>query len=356
LYSTPTGKLIKGWQYKNGKIIHTLSTGTATPTTLSVQSIGGGLKTEAFVCTDWYADYYVNDAYILSVFLGTTCADDGSGTPADHDPDGGGDGGSSSFPPPDGGVGGGNGGSASIPLQIKDSILKSHFPCATKLIVDSLLKIPGYANFVQPFITNLRPDLVWQDGTLPWNDSIPGSTAKNYQLGNTQSGLGGAGLSSTITLNTKMLQNSSQLFIAGTSIHETLHGYINFLVNSAGYNLTNGYINDGSWLYSLDSWALIYGLPANYSSHYQMLTDYFDKAVGILASWDNNSHTQKEYQMTMLYGLNNAKDCTQSQKDSLNSVFTRIANKYNITDSARNAFSILQLNSTNNKLPTTGCN
>ncbi|WP_448703004.1 hypothetical protein ACFGVR_11690 [Mucilaginibacter sp. AW1-3] len=357
LYSTPTGKLIKGWQYKSGKIVHTLSTGTAISNRLNVQGIGGGLKTEAFVCTDWYADYYVNDAYILSVFLGTTCADDGSGTPADHNPDGGSGGGGSGFPPPDGGGGGSN--SASIPLQIREDSLKAHFPCATKLIIDSLLKIPGYANLVAGFNTPVKPNLTFRDSIMDWNKhGSNGTDSTLYGLTGRDTAKNAAA-SSVITLNTRMLQNSSQLLITSVVIHETIHAVINYNIVYAGYNLGYG----DSWMSDLNSWYLIKGLPNNFADHYAMMDYYFNSAIAILAKWDNNKHTAKEYEMAMLTGLNNPGVNTGSDPNYATEVqllqteYDSLKAKYNISESDLTSF----LNAQNNtsaatKLPASGCN
>lgn len=94
-----------------------------------------------------------------------------------------------------------------------------------------------------------------------------------------------------------------------------------------------------------------------------MLDYYFDTAVSVLAKWDNNAHSTKEYQMTMLYGLNNpgeAEGTTASYmtkylrlKDEYNSILT----KYNITESQLGTYWKAQINTTNqsDKLPT-GCN
>ncbi|MDB5008301.1 MAG: hypothetical protein JWP45_2694 [Mucilaginibacter sp.] len=152
-----------------------------------------------------------------------------------------------------------------------------------------------------------------------------------------------------------MLQNSSQLLIAA-AIHETLHAYINYNIVTSVGGFPTSYNPDGNWFYSLDTWALINGLPSNYKDHYQMLSDYFDKAVTALASWDNNAHSTKEYQEAMLYGLDNGTDGTPTQQSLLQTEFNKILTKDTITTTGLDIFNKTNLNSVSNKLPTSGCN
>jgi hypothetical protein len=271
-------------------------------------------------------------------------------------PDGGGGG--------DGGGGNGDGGSNTDDLtfefdetlKIREDSLRKYYPCATKLVIDSLLKIQDYANLVQPFTTDLKPDLVWESSAQPW-----GGSGNNgiYELGVTTPSTLGIGSSATISLNTFMLQNSSQLLIAAASIHETMHAYINFGVANAEYNQSNGFMTTGSWLYGLDSWYNIHGLPTNFSNHYVMIDFYFDKAVSVLAEWDHNGHSLKEYRMAMLYGLNNpGTGVSTSQQNILTAEYNRLLTRgdtIKITD--LNTFYGNHLNAAQTaKLPTTGCN
>jgi hypothetical protein len=234
--------------------------------------------------------------------------------------------------------------------RILDSVLKLHFPCAKVLILNKLLADTSYVDIAGMFMTPKKPDLVFTDGALPWNAS------GTYQLGETIPSSVSTSTSQTIMLNTSMLQNSSQLLIAAAMIHETLHAVINYNITTAAINYASGYNTLGTWVYGIDSWLTINGLPANYSGHYEMISAFFDKAVGMLAKWDNNAHTTKEYQMTMLYGLDNAQDGTQVQKDSLNSVYNKLLSKDGITSSDLNTYYTNNLNASSaQKLPTSGC-
>lgn len=96
------------------------------------------------------------------------------------------------------------------------------------------------------------------------------------------------------------------------------------------------------------------GLP-NYSSHYMMLTSYFSNAVNILAAWDHNAHTTKQYAMAMLYGLDNAKDGTAAQQTLLQTEYNNLLTQYGISSSELNAFYSANLKVTTGNLPKSGC-
>jgi hypothetical protein len=353
IYFLPDGKLVNGYKYTNGSVIKTISINTNS-NSLQIQSTHGikitdsGCSTSSFLVFTGVSCISVSSAtyctYYYDLYTVTICDDQSF----NHDD--GNDGGA--LPP----ASSGSGTSITSVIQqqqILEDSLKKHFPCASKLIVDSLSKIQAYADFVAPFATNIKPDLIWQDGALPWNTPVPNSTNVTNYLGQTSSN----GRSSTITLNTNMLQQSSQLLIAATAIHETLHAYINYLVETnVNFSPPALYNSSQSWLVSLDYWVLMYGLPTNYRDHYDMLSDYFSKAVEILKAWDHNGHTDKEYQMAMLYGLdtNDFLALPAGSPGSLSVEYNNILTKYQITPADLDAFWRSQLNSTNNKLPT-GC-
>lgn len=264
-------------------------------------------------------------------------------------------------PPPEDPTGGGGGdgnppGNADL---IRTDSLKSKYPCAVKLIVDSLLKLTQYNDFVQPFIGSQIANLDWDSSNLPWHVAN-GNGNFTYQLGSTETA--GHQLSAQISLNSNMLTNSSRLFIAATSIHETLHAYLNYNIQSAYYDYQDSTVTAGSWLYGLDSWYSVHNLPSYYRDHYEMLDDYFDKAVDILAEWDNHSDTSLQtYRMAMLYGLDNANLPVTPQNQAritlLNTEYQSLLTKYGITAAALNTYWQTQLNApVGNRLPTGGCN
>ncbi|MDB5016751.1 MAG: hypothetical protein JWQ84_1583 [Mucilaginibacter sp.] len=374
LYSTPKGKFVSGWFYKNGNITSALSSLYKTYTTATsknngpvVQSLKTNLLQAVMTCTDWYQTYTIDGVTSDPVYLDTTCvtySGGGGGSSGSTGGDGsttGGGGGDGSgggsgtptntgFPPPN------NDPSAPtltpIVLKIITDSLQKHFPCAVALIINNLANGSVYSTFIQAFTTSRKPDLTWQDGPLPWNAPTSNSTSGTFELGTTSFN----GLSATITLNTSMLQNSSQLLIAAAAIHETLHAYINYDIE-AGVGAPPSYTPDGSWLYSLDTWAIVNGLPNIYSSHYQMLSDYFSQAVTALAQFDNNAHTTKEYAEAMLFGLNqsNGTGVTPDQQALLQTEFNNLLTSYGLTAADLNTFNNKNLNATANKLPTSGC-
>jgi len=246
------------------------------------------------------------------------------------------------------------------PKIIMDSLLKN-FPCAVRLILDKLAQNGVYGDLVKPFTTTGMPDLSWNNSQMPFNQINTSGGNPIYQLGETT--VIGQSYNATINLNTSMLQNSSQLLIASVAIHETLHAVINYNLQMAGYNKADGNVTLNSWLFGIDSWYEIKGLPSNFSNHYLMMDYYFDQAVTALSQWGNNAHTTKEYQMTMLYGLNNPGENDSStsaqfvaKTQRLKTEYNELLKKFSITEADLNVYWKSQLNSTTNKLPSSGCN
>ncbi|WP_292943555.1 hypothetical protein [Mucilaginibacter sp. 44-25] len=255
--------------------------------------------------------------------------------------------------PPDNTGGGGQGGDSppSNEQVVHTDSLAAHFPCAVKLILDKLAENGVYADFVQPFTTSQRPDLTWTNANLNW---VPNGDSGNIKLGSTEvdKALNTVNRSASITLNTSMLQNSSQLMIAATAIHETLHAYINYQIITGGPTFTTppDYDPNKPWLYSVDAYAYMFGLPSNFRDHWAMLDEYFDRSVQILKQFDNSAHLDNDYVMAMLYGLNNA-DGFLSMQGSLNDEYKKIMSRYKISQSQLDAFWNTQLYATSNKLP-----
>ncbi len=155
-----------------------------------------------------------------------------------------------------------------------------------------------------------------------------------------------------------MLQNSSQLLIASTIIHETLHAYINYKIATASYNYAN--YSSSNWMLGLDNFYLMESLPPNYSNHTIMLEDYFDKSMAVLQAWNATQgfiYSTKDIAMATLYGLD-AYDVgtSQTQINNINAVFQAVKTKHGITASDLTTFNSTNLYATTNKLPTTGCN
>jgi hypothetical protein len=279
-YYTPAGQLLNGWHYSNGKLDKTVSAVTAQTGSAQIQTLQNSkVKTRATGCGTSTFFVYMGSGtvsfgdvssitYFFDEYIFDSCDGENS---FQQDPGGGG------FAPPDG-SGAPPDTPVDITITIKTDTLSQNYPCAVSLIIDGLLATKSYTDFVTPFITDRKPDLIWTDKDLPWNP-INGSST----LGNTISA-GGGGLSAIIILNNLMLQNSSQLLIAAAAVHETIHAYINNDVTTASTNQTPNFKINGSWLYSLDIFYDQNALPSNYRDHYEMLSDYFDQAVGTLGS------------------------------------------------------------------------
>lgn len=110
----------------------------------------------------------------------------------------------------------------------------------------------------------------------------------------------------------------------------------------------------------LDYFYLMRSLPPNYSNHTVMLEDYFEKSMAVLQAWNakqNFLYSTKDMAMAMLFGLNTYDTGTSpTQISTINNAFEAVKTKYAITASDLNTFNLSNLNSTTNKLPTTGCN
>ena len=56
-----------------------------------------------------------------------------------------------------------------------------------------------------------------------------------------------------------------------------------------------------------------------------MMSNYFDQAVNVLATWDNNAHTTQQYAMAMLYGMNTSDStATPTETADLQQEFSNI--------------------------------
>lgn len=131
----------------------------------------------------------------------------------------------------------------------------------------------------------------------------------------------------------------------------------------AGYDVKDGNASLASWMFGIDSWYTLTGLPTNFSNHYEMMDYYFDTAVSALADWDKNAHTIKEYRMIMLYGMDNPGDMVgtgayfQGKVMALNTEYHNLLTKYNISASDLDTYWKSQLKAPiSNRLPTSGCN
>lgn len=382
LYYHFSGNLSNGWNYLNGKITERITSITEQQFNQAQKQSQSGKKTDAMVCKSGFADKYQWQCVGVPGYLNcgfnyvgkeyvTVCAWQESGETIDHiAPDD-----SGGYLPPIfidcAGVENGKatwsnncnmciGGSTGIeacPLELKTDSLKKKFPCADTLILQSILKSPIMSKFVEPFLTPQRPTVTYlTDNTLPWGSATTGGI---FMLGNNnRDPHSGSGQSSIVRLNEKMLQNSSQLLIAATVVHETLHAYIKYNMAMANYNYS--YYDDSNWMAGLNNFYLMVNLPPNYSNHTMMLEDYFDKSMGVLQAWNSKQgfiYSTKDMAMAMLYGLDAYDASTsQTQINTINAAFQAVKTKYNISTSDLTTFNNANLFSSTNKLPTTGCN
>lgn len=361
------GKFANGWEYYKGKLTKKLSTSLAAFYSGSSKILSRSQKsmstdrskqmiylppTCAFPQPDYRTSCVGVEGYMecTTYLAGYFCVD-----PAPGGGEGGGNDGG--YTPPGGGTGSGDGDpNNSTSRDLNTDSLKAEFPCVEKLVLQPIFGSQSMANFIEPFLTGLRPTISYKTGNLTWGNVATGGMFKLGETGyDPNSGLN---LSTVVTLNKKMLEKSSPLIIAATTVHETIHSFIYYNISMAESNVKANFKSNGNWMASLNGYYLVRSLPPNYSNHTEMLNSFFDKAIDVLRQWDdkqNSQHSDKELAMAMLYGLNTADPGTsQSLINNLNSAYALAKLKYLITDSELEAFNVAQLESIN-KIPKTGC-
>lgn len=163
VYSTPKGKFVNGWIYKNGKITGKISNeaiadNAGSGKSTSTQSVKTNKIVEVTTCKEWYQTVSFNGVTYEPTYLGRTC------TTVTYD-DGGTTGGGVTVP------GGGGGGSSSTP-NVPCIPSTQNVSAAPKVTVNGL-KI----NYVPP-----PPPIDGGNGYPPPSGSIPCPTAttSNY--------------------------------------------------------------------------------------------------------------------------------------------------------------------------------
>jgi hypothetical protein len=262
-----------------------------------------------------------------------------------------------------------------LPRDIKIDSLNKKFPCVVKTVINALKANSKFYALVQPFdeihlpngqkltVQDL-PNLEFDAKPLTWG------TANQYKLGETGRTPGNVG-GSIIAFNSSAITNASKLMIQTTAIHEAGHAYANY------------YIKYGSWGFPIDTarystWALdIVNFQSasrdqknnpNFYDHSTFLENYFDNMVSILKDINGSEYTDKQYQMAVLYGMDNAgiRPTTDylingiSHYDILRSAqlssFEAIKTKYGITTADLSTFNQANiLNVPNNQKVPTNC-
>ena len=120
----------------------------------------------------------------------------------------------------------------------------------------------------------------------------------------------------------------------------------------------NNYVNfsNDNWLLSVDQWCVIEGLPTNFSSHYVMMSSYFDQEVSVLSIWDHGAPTNQQYAMAMLYSMNTSDPtATSAEAADLVQEYNNIKAECGLTDSQINTFNISQLTAPSSSQLPGGC-
>lgn len=227
-----------------------------------------------------------------------------------------------------------------------DSLMK-YYPCMALVILNKLAEDQGYEQLKAPF-TNPNnslhlPRLTYGIRTDAWKpDTI------NTALTTTN----GFNWDALIEFNKPAIENASELFLAGSAIHEIGHAYVNYYLRmgKAGYAP-----NNTSWSLAIAN----YGEFANKRNgvmnvvdHSIFLENYFENMLSIIKNYGGTKYTEKEYAMTILFGLDNAGkppvepvnpgEMTLAEynlyKSQLKKSFEAIKTKYGITQSQLDTF------------------
>lgn len=354
----PSGKFLWGYRYVDG--VRTGNVSLHLPSGVSTQERMSNDCSIPFSQTEEFCVYYEGQEICVTqteiIYLDYDC-NDGSG---------GGNGSKGGSPKPEplhgsGNPGGGiplgypeGGNTKNLPklLDIKYDSLERDYPCVVELIIKGLESNALYNGIVAPFSDSLKPDLIWNHKIQDWHPNGGGNTA----LGVTSS----QGASSTIYLNDKMLDNASKLMIAATGVHESIHASAAYYIE---WKFRFNDQPDSSWIISaFESLKLQDSLNTNARDHIAMMRDeIFPRMVDILKGWGGNNYTDKEYEMSLMYGLENAgklmnQSVSQSTINKVNQLYSDLLKKYNISKSALNSFYQAQLNaSASQKVPKSGC-
>lgn len=267
IYSTPQGKYVNGWFYKNGAISGYLPPGQTTEAGngATVQNIKTNALITVKTCQDFIQKTYYNGQLVATTVLATYCTtttvDDGTGN-------GGGGGGGGSI---GGGGGGSSGGSPNTPQcnipyindavkTVKVNSLQTQqaappddggfpppadpIPCppppvvnlppvttiitnnvtnpCLKKMVDATI-ISGMSTQINSLIRN-----VFGGSTSINLDFEDVNTLPNYADGKTlpNNGVANGSLDAHIQLNVNLLPNYSQEYVARVIMHEALHAYM----------------------------------------------------------------------------------------------------------------------------------
>jgi hypothetical protein len=257
LYFTPKGKFVSAYAYKNGKLVTPASKAAVA---LAPQSFASVKKLEVAApddgdCIDWYWDVYLNNQYVGSYYLYTTCDA--------YTPPTGGGGGSDPLCPasamkalsshigvtprvnvayPGDGDGGGDDGGGGFPDPSPTPTPCPVAPPPPPTIIDSLtdtclIKTLNKVLLTQN-INNTIGNLI--DSTFNVSAKVnitykQSTTLANTRMGNTptptQTTINANGdtvFNITVYLNENVLPGASQELAAITMLHEGLHGYFEY--------------------------------------------------------------------------------------------------------------------------------
>ncbi|CAM1346957.1 hypothetical protein [Tenacibaculum insulae] len=205
----------------------------------------------------------------------------------------------------DGNINNGGGSSYSNnPNPVDDKIIdNTKNPCTTKII--NSLKLKSNHNSLVPDLQGTT--LINNGGTTHLSQMVLDlfDHSKKYiltfdikQLNYLGSGVNGNTIGFNISLDTDLVKDATQLFIAKTIIHESFHAFINYTVRE----------NPGSTLTNLlnkyyDYYKIKYPTKAGNLTHHQFISQYVESLAYSLSVYDNHQQDIGYYEALSWAGL-----------------------------------------------------
>ncbi len=250
----------------------------------------------------------------------------------------------SNIPPSTGSPGGT---SSTSPSTVKYKF--ENYACMEDFL-KNLENLSTFKDMVKPFTLDGNgtgnPNLQWSFKTdMSWDPN----KGYNYGLASATNPNESTNRDVDIYFNANALNNSSDLVIAATALHEAIHAYSNYFLKTNKMN-ADGIVDEKIqefWFTSALKTLEIQkkaGLNGDYRDHQTMMSDnVFPVMIGFLKAWGGNRYSSNEYVMASMLGLGQAgqmfdPSVNAQMAQDVSSLFDKLKKDYKITDAAFNEF------------------
>ncbi|MFP5081568.1 hypothetical protein [Pedobacter sp. JCM 36344] len=250
---------------------------------------------------------------------------------------------------------GGTTGIGTCTAEIVIDSLKAKFPCVVKVVLSRLLTLNAFRNLSQPFSGFSKPTITYDSKSMSWGQ------ANRYENGITTRSPGSlSGASSTVYLNSHMLNNASEILVAATFIHEIVHAntryFFAFKEETSPNFFAPDYSNFLQALYAYNLFSL--NGDTNFASHYNMMTIQFDKMVNMLVEYGGKVNGVDRYSLqdarkAMLVGMDQlGTNPTLMEANVLGAAYNNLLDRFTISHADMNTYFVSQINAAlANKIP-----